>query len=137
MHFSEEPLEFPLPRIGGDTEGYIVIATMGSTIPFRAERVYWVCGTAHVPRGGHAHLVTRQVLVGVAGSVRVTTELPDGRTRHFVLDDPSKALYLPVMCWRTMQFEQGGVLLVMASTPFDHGDYIRDLQHFRELGRRQ
>lgn len=130
---TQVPQKFRLPRIGADVEGYLTIATMDSTIPFVAQRVFWICGTPpHLERGGHANRTTRQVLVGITGRVEVSTETLDGRKDLFVLDDPGSALYLPAMCWRTIRFSEGAVLLVMASTLYTEADYIRNLMEFHK-----
>lgn len=126
------PQTFPLPCIGTESTGNLIIATMDNTIPFVAKRIFWTCDTpSNVERGGHAHRNTHQVLVSVAGRIEVFTEMRDGSKAHFVLDDPRTALYLPAMCWRVIHFADKAVLLAMASTPFDHADYIRDLEEFR------
>jgi hypothetical protein len=130
------PQLYRLPRIGSEGEGHITVATIRGAIPFVPERVFWVTGTPPTQqRGGHAHRTTCQVLVAVAGRVDVHTELRNGVKKDLVLDDPGTALFLPAMCWRTLRFSPGAVLLVMASTPFDHTDYIRDIEQFRALGR--
>ena len=46
-------------------------------------------------RGAHAHRYTQQCLIAVAGAF--TVDLSDGAaTATYVLDDPNRALYLPV-----------------------------------------
>ncbi|MCX7856950.1 MAG: FdtA/QdtA family cupin domain-containing protein, partial [Deltaproteobacteria bacterium] len=40
-------------------------------------------------------------------------------------------LYIPPMIWRELEnFSSGGVCLVLASLPYDEGDYIRDYETF-------
>lgn len=130
------PVLFPLPRVGNAEEGFITIATVDGNIPFSPARVFWTNGTPpHVQRGGHAHRTTSQVLVCVHGSIQVETENRDGKLGRFLLNDPAMALFLPSMCWRTLRFQPGSVLLAMASTPFEHADYIRDKAEFVALAR--
>lgn len=136
MH-NKAPVLFPLPRVGGPEEGFITIATVEGNIPFAPARVFWTTGTPpHVRRGGHAHRTTSQVLVCVSGSIEVRTEDRDGNQTSFLLNDPALALFLPSLCWRTLHFQAGAVLLAMASTPFDHADYIRDKAEFMALAKR-
>lgn len=125
---------FRLPCMGSGPEGFLTVATVGAGIPFAVQRVHWTFGTPPaVERGGHANRLTRQVLVSVAGKVVVSTETLDGRTEQFILDDPSIALHLPPLCWRTIRFSKEAVLLVIASTLFEESDYIRSLALFRKL----
>jgi hypothetical protein len=128
------PTLFNFPQIGKPGEGFIAVATAGGNLPFAIARVYWTFGTPrHVQRGGHAHLQTEQVMVAMAGTVLVHTETPGGHKASFTLDHPGTGLYLPKCCWRTMDFQDGAVLLVMASTPFSEADYIRDRSAFERL----
>jgi hypothetical protein len=132
---------YPLPRIvefealGDPSIGYISVAQAQAHIPFAIKRAFWTYGTPeHVSRGRHAHRQTELVLIAVAGTIRVFTELPGGETDQFELDRPGIGLYIPPTCWRTMTYTQDAVQLALASTDYDAEDYIRDrddyLQHW-------
>jgi hypothetical protein len=61
----------------------------------------------------------------------------DGKNAHVMLmNSPEVGLYVPPMIW-SVQFghTQGAVLLVMASEPYDRGDYISDYAEFIERAR--
>ena len=82
-------------------------------------------------RGRHAHFRTEQVIVALKGRIVVTTETADGSLKAFRLEAPHVGLYVPPHVWRTMQYSPGALQLVVASTPYDEADYIRDYDQFR------
>ena len=50
------------------------------------------------------------------------------------LDAPDHALYIPPMIWATQyKYSSDGVLIVLASQPYDPSDYIRDYDEFLSL----
>jgi UDP-2-acetamido-3-amino-2,3-dideoxy-glucuronate N-acetyltransferase len=106
-------------------------ATDLPALPFLPVRMFSVYG---VPvgevRGVHAHRRCHQILTCVHGSVHVTWD--DGSERgEVVLDRPSRSLLLPAMVWGGQRFDAAGaVLIVLASLPYDRGDYIDDYDEF-------
>jgi len=93
-------------------------------LPFVVKRVYYIHGKPNVVRGGHRHQNTDQVLVCLHGACTVSCNDGSG-FESYVLDNPSKALYVDRDDWHTMQgFTNGAVLLVLASTNYDVNDYI-------------
>lgn len=114
-----------LSSIGSVDIGEITVAE-GQHLPFAVKRAYW---TFDVPvnkvRGHHAHYELEQLIVAVHGTLEMTVETPD-RVRHtFLLDHPSKALFIPQMCWREIKFGADAVLLCLASMEYVEKDYIR------------
>ena len=126
----QAPAIIEFPEIGNSVLGYIAIAEK-TNLPFEVKRVYWTYFTPeNVERGGHAHRKLRQVIVAVAGTIKITLVQGNGETSHFILDRPDQGLYLPEMIWRTMQYSHNAVQLCIASTEFDEKDYIRDYETF-------
>jgi len=118
-----------------DTRGRL-IAVEGHILPFEAKRFYYIdqvmAGSA---RGAHSHRRCHQLLVAVAGQMKVAVD--DGESAYlFQLSGPEVGLYLPPMIW-SMQFGYsiGAVSLVIASEPYDANDYITDYAEFRKLAR--
>ena len=93
-------------------------------IPFKIERVFYIYGVDDSVRGGHRHHITRQAAVCIHGSCIVSNN--DGeKIDHFIMDHPGKCLMLETKDYHTMHhFTTDAVLLVFASTKFDHADYI-------------
>ena len=113
-----------------DTRGYLSVIEEGRDVPFEIKRVYYLYLVPETSRGAHAHKQLRQLMVATSGSFQVT--LDDGRSRKaFVLDRPWKGLLIEPGLWRTVDnFSGGAVCMVLASTPYDNDDYIRDYQDF-------
>lgn len=120
-------------KLGATDIGFISVAESCATVPFEVKRVFW---TYHTPesivRGRHAHYVTEQVLIAMAGRIVVLTEMPDGDLVTFVLDRPDIGVYIPPNCWHTMQYSQSAVQLALASTTYNGTDYIRDYLTFKQ-----
>jgi dTDP-4-dehydrorhamnose 3,5-epimerase-like enzyme len=81
-------------------------------------------------RGFHSHRRLEQLAVCVSGAVTITVD--DGRDRrHVRLDRPDLGLHIGPMIWREMRnFTDGAVLMVLASMPYDEGDYMRSYEDF-------
>ena len=118
-------------KVLGDHRGQLVVIEGKDGVPFDIKRVFYIYGTQKdVPRGNHSHYKTKQYLIAVNGSCKVT--LDNGKTKQtFSLDEPNKGLFQDVLIWGTMHdFSQDCVLLVLASEHYDKADYIRDYQKF-------
>lgn len=102
-------------------------------LPFQPRRTFVVYNVPSSEfRGGHAHRECAQVLVCLKGSVVVDVD----PLCTYTLDAPSRGLYLPPMTWATQSaYSRDAVLLVLASHPYDPGDYIRDHDEYRRLTR--
>ncbi|HEX2101700.1 MAG TPA: WxcM-like domain-containing protein, partial [Candidatus Synoicihabitans sp.] len=123
--------EFPLIQ---DLRGDLTVAEYPREVPFSPQRHFFVFNVrSREIRGEHAHRVCGQFLICVAGSCRVVAD--DGSNREeFVLSSPTRGLYLPPMTWATQyKYSSDGVLLVLASHPYDAADYIRDYDEFLQL----
>ena len=99
------------------------LTVLEKVLPFEIARIYWIYGAAGQTRGGHRHTVTRQALIAINGAVRMY--MNDGVTEEsIVLSDPSKCLLVEPKDWHTMTFEEGAVLLVISSHPYNRAEYI-------------
>lgn len=110
-----------------DPRGAIVVAQHGQGLPFVVRRARWIHSVVQgATRGGHAHRATEQLFVAVAG--RASALVYDGETqRQLPLERPDVALYVSPMVWVELHdFTPGTVVLLLSSTEYDEGDYIRD-----------
>lgn len=120
-----------LPKIV-DNRGNLSFIEENNHIPFKIERTFWIYD---VPggenRGGHAFKRTEEFIVALSGSFDVV--LNDGEKEQvFQLNRSYYGLYVPKMMWREMRnFSTNSLALVMASTPYDADDYIRDFDEFK------
>jgi hypothetical protein len=126
-----EPTIIVFPKIGMSSLGYISPAE-NENLPFDVKRIYWTYYTPeNVERGGHSHKNLRQILVAVAGTITVTTELLNGQKNIFVLDCPNKGLFIPKLCWREMKYTHNAVQMCIASMEYNEADYIRSYDDFK------
>jgi dTDP-4-dehydrorhamnose 3,5-epimerase-like enzyme len=126
------PYIIDFQKNGASEIGYLAIAQSQINIPFSIKRIFWSYYTPDsIIRGRHAHYETEMILVAVAGRIVVNTEINGETPSIFVLDNPNQGLYIPRMCWHTMQYSHSSVQLVMASTQYDEDDYIRDYEKFK------
>lgn len=122
-------IEFP--KIGSSALGYISVAEAQQNVPFEIKRVYWTYFTPQdVIRGGHAHKELEQLIFAVSGIITLKTEDLEGNTETFVLDYPTKGLYIPNLIWRDIHFTHNAVLLCLASEHFSEEDYIREYDSY-------
>lgn len=115
-----------------DDRGAINILEIKKELPFECQRIFY---TYTVPegsvRGEHAHKVCEQFLISLRGSLVVTVDDGCGHRDDIVLDSPSKGLWLPHGHWgEQSSHSSDNVLLVLASLPYDNGDYIRNHDEF-------
>lgn len=118
------------PKIS-DPRGNLSFIEENSVIPFSIRRVYWIYD---VPggeiRGAHAFKEAEELIIALSGSFSVS--LNDGKKEQvFHLNRSYIGLLVPKMYWRTLfDFSTNSVALILSSTRFDSGDYIRDFNEF-------
>jgi hypothetical protein len=100
-------------------------------IPFSIARLFYVRKVpAQLERGGHAHRVTEQFVIAMAGALSL--DLTDGRgKKSFRLESPDRGVYIPPMIWdRLYDFTEDAVCMVLASTQYAESDYLRDWNEY-------
>jgi WxcM-like, C-terminal len=106
----------------------------GDEWPFPIRRIYYLTDVPEgSARGGHAHRELHQLLIAARGSFEV--HIDDGtRSKTIRLARPGDALHLVPGIWRDLRdFSAGSICLVVASSVFDEGDYVRDYRGFRSF----
>jgi len=119
-----------------DPRGDLTFIEGGHHVPFDIARVYYLYNVpVEAERGGHAHLELQQVIFALSGSFRV--KLDDGTDKADIwLNNPRKGLLIDRLVWREMDcFSQGAVCMVLASTPYQEADYLRDYGDFKKAAR--
>lgn len=119
-------------RVIADTRGKLVALEGDKEIPFSIARIFYIY-TCAASRGFHAHIQTHQVIICVSGAC--TIFLDDGKQRwQYRLQQPHQGLVIKSMVWCEMHdFTPDCVLLVLADTPYDESDYLRDYDEFLQL----
>jgi dTDP-4-dehydrorhamnose 3,5-epimerase-like enzyme len=118
----------------GDHRGQLVALEANKQIPFDVKRVFYIYSTKEeVPRGNHSHYKTKQFLVAVNGSCKVT--LDNGKIKEtFDLNKPNLGLFQDALIWGSMHdFSNDCVLMVLADEYYDANDYITDYDKFVEV----
>ena len=113
-------------KVLGDHRGQLVALEANRQIPFDVKRVFYIYGTQEgVPRGNHSHYKTKQFLVAVNGSCKVT--LDDGNTKEtFDLNKPNLGLFQDALVWGSMHdFSSDCVLMVLADEYYDDSNNKR------------
>ncbi len=114
-----------------DLRGNLTAAEIGKDVPFEVKRYFIVYDVPSLEvRGEHAHRLCKQFLVALMGKVHVLVD--DGSQREeFILDSPNFGLYMPQMTWGVQyKYSSNAILMVLASEPYDPGDYIRNYEEF-------
>jgi len=94
-----------------------------------------VSNTVDVPggeiRGSHAFKENHELIIALSGSFDVI--LHDGAKEFkFSLNRSFYGLYIPNLIWRKMEnFSTNSLAMVLASTPYDENDYLRDFKLFK------
>ena len=118
-------------KVHRDKWGKLVALEGNGDIPFNIKRVYYIYDVeAGVRRGFHSHKKLEQILICVHGSVKILLKTPE-KEEVVTLDKGSEGLYIGPNVWREMyDFEDGAVLLVLASQHYNESDYIRDYDEY-------
>lgn len=124
------PQIIDLPKLP-DRRGNLSFIEEHTHIPFRIERAYWIYDVpGGEERGGHAYHENEEFIVALSGSFDVVVD--DGISRSvFPLNRSYSGVYVPKGCWRELNnFSTNSLALILASTPYDETDYIRDYEEF-------
>ncbi len=128
------PETINLPRFL-DHRGNLSFVEEEAHIPFKVERVFWIYDVpGGEERGGHAYKNTEEFIVALSGSFDVVLDDGKGNIRTFQLNRSYYGLYVPKMMWRRMtNFSTNSVAMVLASTPYNADDYVRDHEAFKAM----
>ncbi len=118
-------------QLNEDDRGSLVVMESMKQIPFDIKRIFYTYGVKDdKSRANHANIDSEFVMVAVCGSVTVLVD--DGKKKEeFVLDDPSKGLYIPNLTWKKMyNFKDNAVVMVIANTLYNKDEYINNYDDF-------
>ena len=123
-----------LPRFF-DVRGNLSFVEQQNHIPFLIKRTFWIYDVpGGEERGGHAYRETEEFIVALSGSFDVVLDDGKGNLQTFRMSRSYYGLYVPNMMWRQMKdFSTNSVAMVLASTPYNADDYIRDYEVFKAM----
>ena len=129
----DKPYLIDFPKIGESSLGYISVAEK-TNLPFIPKRIYWIYNTPEeINRGYHAHKNLSQVIIAIAGKIKVKLVNIKGEILEFHLDGENYGLYIPKLYWREIRFSKDAILLCLASEPYKEDDYIRSYDEFLKI----
>ena len=114
-----------------DARGNLSFVEEFKHVPFKIKRVYWIYDVpGGETRGGHAYNENQEFIIALSGSFDVI--LDDRKERKsFSLNRSYYGLYVPKGMWRSMEnFSTNSFALVLSSTKYDEGDYIRNYNEY-------
>ena len=116
-----------------DDGGKLVIMESGEWLSMPIKRVFTVLDHKNTIRGRHAHKECAQILICQNGICQVFCD--DGKQKKtFVIDNPSKGLYIPASIWSEQVYKTDNtLLLVLCDQLYDEDDYIRDYTEFESF----
>ena len=128
---SLDKVEFFNLRCFPENKGNLVPIESNQDIPFPIKRSFYIYGAPiNIVRGQHAHIKTEQVLICINGKCKIICKDEKDEV-GFILDKPSKAVYVPNGIWGEEEYlTKDAILLVYCSTKFSKSDYIRDFNKF-------
>ena len=131
----KEVKSIELPNLGDDRGNMSVVDD--TCVPFNIKRMFYIYGTKEdAIRGQHANINSSFFMVCMAGSVTIKVKDDQAQEAIFVLDSPTKALYIPNMTWKDMyDFSPETVLVVLSDHKYDATEYIRDIESFLQGGK--
>ncbi len=103
-------------------------------LPFIPQRIFYIMDVpTFEERGNHAHRTCHQLIVALNGSVDIELVNSRGNSYHS-LSKPKMGLHIPPLNWGIQKnFQDGTVLLVLASEPYNKDEYIFEIEEFNEL----
>lgn len=116
----------------GDPRGNLSFAENFKQVPFKIKRTYWIYDVpGGEARGGHAYKENKEFIIALSGSFDVI--LDDGKEKkRFSLNRSYYGLYVPQGVWREMNnFSTNSVALILSSTTYNEGDYIRNYNDYK------
>lgn len=122
---------FEMRHVVDHVRGHLTALEFTQDLPFVPQRIFMTYGIpSQSTRGEHAHRLCEQFLVCVHGECHVMVD--DGEKREeFCLNRPTFGVLVPSMVWaQEHRHSQDSVLMVLASRPYEAGDYIRDYEQF-------
>ena len=117
-----------------DKRGVLGIIDSGLDFPFVPRRMFYV----HQPvgiRGRHAHKQASQFILVLSGALDIL--LDNGQKSSSIhLSSPYEGVYMPPMIWsEQFNFTPQCIYVVLACSPYDETDYIRNRLEFDRISK--
>ena len=121
-------------RVHTEHDGSLGVIEFADT-PFQPQRFFWLSGIdPETTRASHAHHKCHHLLMCLAGEMTASITTATGVRKDFRLRLGDMVHLEPLMWLDLTLFTTDGVLGVMASEPYDPGEYINDFEELRQIG---
>lgn len=120
--------EINLPSFG-DKRGFLTSIEQTKDIPFEIKRIFYMHHVTN-DRGGHAHIDTDQIIIAIAGEIKL--KVFDGTNEKiYILNDCTKGIFTPRLTYCDIyEFSPGAVCLVLANTHYNMKTSLRSRKEF-------
>ena len=100
-------------------------------VPFKAKRVFVICGKKGFIRAKHAHLKCSQYIIPVTGKIELECENIKKKTK-ILLDPKNKEGYLlkPITWCKIKFLTDNSVIMVFCDMEYKYADYINKYKDF-------
>jgi hypothetical protein len=112
--------------------GVLAVFEGGQNIPFDIRRVFTVTAATDDIRGDHAHKQCTQLLICVAGKIRVICD-NGSHIQDYLLDNMGIGLLIPPRIWAKQEYLDDSVLMVLCDRGYEDEDYIREYDVYKEF----
>lgn len=117
-----------------EENGQLSVFQTGNEIPYNIKRVFTVLANNGDIRGDHAHIACTQILICLAGEIKLTCDDGMGNKPTFILNRQSKGVLIPPKIWAIQEYlADQSVLMVICDQVYDPTDYIRDYKSFLKV----
>jgi dTDP-4-dehydrorhamnose 3,5-epimerase-like enzyme len=114
-----------------EDNGQLSIFQVGVEIPYEIKRIFTVLANNGDIRGNHAHKSCSQLLICLAGKIRLTCDDGMGNIETFLLDQKSKGILISPRIWAFQEYLLNqSVLMVVCDQPYNPDEYIRNYDDF-------
>lgn len=129
----DKPTIIDLPKFH-DVRGNLSFIEEKDHIPFKIERAYWIYDVpGGEARGGHAYKKNEELIVALSGSFDVIIDYGN-KKETYSLNRSYFGLYIPKGLWRELNnFSTNSLAFILASTPYNPQDYIRDYSQYLDF----
>ena len=99
---------------------------------FKLKRFFLLYGNKEYPRADHAHKKCNQILIPIAGTIKIEITNKKNKKTNFVLSHQNKKfLIVPKYHWIKIKFKDNkSILLTLCDFRYDKKEYIQNFKNF-------
>ena len=103
-------------------------------IGFRIKRFFILYGKKKLFRADHAHSKCSQIIIPLAGKVKIKVISKNFKRIYYLSPLLKKALYVPTYNWITIYFKNNNdSLITLCNYKYDKKEYISSFKEFKKI----